>query len=64
MEIVRWLKSKWKYYLDDAKQELNKIYEEHSHLQSEDIKVSQAKCGHDTMKRLPRRLKIKGGAEL
>ena len=49
MEIVRWLKSKWKYYLDDAKQEpkvqqaLNKIYEEHSHLQPEDIKVIESK---------------------
>ena len=44
MEIVRWLKSKWKYYLDDnAKQELNKIYEEHSHLQPEIIKVIESK---------------------
>lgn len=49
MKIVRWLKSKWKYYLDDAKQEpkvrqeLNKIYEEHSHLQPEDLKVIESK---------------------
>jgi len=43
MEIVRWLKSKWKYYLDDAKQEFNKIYEEPSHLQSEDIKAIESK---------------------
>ena len=45
------LKSKWKYYLDDAKQEpevqqeLNKIYEEHSHLQLEDIKVIDPAMG-------------------
>ena len=45
------LKSKWKYYLDDAKQEpevqqeLNKIYEEHSHLQPEDIKVIDPAMG-------------------
>ena len=43
MEIVRWLKSKWKYYLDDAKQEFNKIYEELSHLQPENIKVIESK---------------------
>lgn len=45
------LKSKWKYYLDDARQEpevqqeLNKIYEEHSHLQPEDIKVIDPAMG-------------------
>lgn len=45
------LKSNWKYYLDEAEQEpevqqkLNKIYEEHSHLQPMDIKVIDPAMG-------------------